>query len=113
MILLIIKCLSSDSVLIFYIRNCTVYAQFYLIVGTTFGTILSGKNEESVVKDFFPLNERYVVSFLIILFISRELFMSVNIFSGDDITALTLTIAAVVFLALGLLQILFISTNVL
>eukprot|EP01035_Chromulina_nebulosa_P025248 gene25248-32945_t len=113
MTLLVLKNCSFDFTLIFQIQNATVYAQFYLIVGIMFCTILGSKNEESSVRDYFPRGERYVVGFLVSLFASRLLLVVATFLSGDGTTIMSLSIASAVCFAVGLLQILFVSSKVL
>eukprot|EP01035_Chromulina_nebulosa_P005293 gene5293-7174_t len=113
MLMLIMNYLSYDAVLIFQIQNSTFYAQFYLIVGVMFCTMLGAKNEDSSTKEFLPMGERYVKRFLATLFVSRFLLVLATTLSGDGTMTLSLSIAAAVCFAVGLLQMLFIAWKVL
>ena len=97
----------------FQVQNSTFYVQFYLIVGAMFCTIVSKNNKESSLKEFLLVEERYVVYFLVTLLISRFLLVLATVVSGDGITRMSLSIAAAVFFALGLMQILFIAWKIL
>ena len=113
MTLLIMQYISYDDVLVFQIQNSTFYAQFYLIVGVMFCTILGAKNEDSSAKDFFPRGERYAMYCLITFFVSRLLLVLATVLSGDNTMRTSLSVVAAACFAMGLLQMLFIALKVL
>lgn len=97
----------------FQIQNSIFYVQFYLFVGVMFCTILGNKNNESSIKEFCVIGKRYIVNFLVSLIVSRILSVIATLLSTDSITSLSLSIAAAIFFALGLMQIIFIAWKVL
>eukprot|EP01036_Dinobryon_divergens_P035132 gene35132-45479_t len=86
---------------------------YVLFVGVMFCTILGNKNNESSIKEFCVIGKRYIVNFLVSLIVSRILLVTATLLSTDSITSLSLSIAAAIFFALGLMQIIFIAWKVL